>query len=140
MKKKYLTYISKAILGSIIPVSFMCIYVYSVNNSNTIISMPVLALLSFIENICEKFGVYGNYIFFGIFLVLPVILIFLNGFFCFYKKIDWKIPIIIILITYNYFSYTEVGMIQPIWTVIYFVVHITGYFLGKRTLNRKYNK
>jgi len=102
--------------------------------------MPVLALLSFLEKICEKFGVYGNHIFFGLFLVLPAILIFLNGIFCSYKKIDWKIPIIIILITYNYFSYVGVGMIQPFLTVIYFAVHVTGYYIGKRMLNRKYNK
>jgi hypothetical protein len=31
-------------------------------------------------------------------LAIPSIMIFLNGIFCAYKKIDWKIPIIIIIL------------------------------------------
>jgi len=136
MNKTTLTYISKSLLGSIIPATYMFVFVYYLYKTNAFVGVPIQGVVYIIRT----FGEYGNYTFWIFYLLLPLGLIFLNGIFCAYKKIDWKVSIIITMLIFNFLSYATVGITQPICTVIYIITHVLGYFIGTRILNNKYSK
>ena len=145
MKKNALMYISKSIIGSIIPVTYILLLLVFMLEPDSFIALPIKGLfninvyiMDYLDKTFDNLEVF--FLFWGIMLAIPSIMIFLNGIFCAYKKIDWKMPIIIILVALNYFSYATFGMAQPYWTVIIFVIHLAGYFLGKRILNKKISR
>jgi len=72
MNKTTLTYISKSLLGSIIPATYMFVFVYYLYKTNAFVGVPIQGVVYIIRT----FGEYGNYTFWIFYLLLPLGLIF----------------------------------------------------------------
>ncbi|GAA0233828.1 hypothetical protein [Metaclostridioides mangenotii] len=118
----------KIILGSLIPTTTMLLVMCSF-----FWETPLFQIIS-------KSNLWDIRLVLVIITFLIPLTVLANGIICALKGLDWKFTIIITLILLNYFSYTVVGMFQPIPTIINLFSHLVGYNIGKLLLNKNYNK
>jgi len=161
VKKNVSTYVSKPFIGLIIPIIYFLVLISF--NRNSPLSLPINLVLYFCEYIYAIFGEYaGVFSVYSIFFSLTLIVIFLNGLFCAYKKIDWKLPtimsiLILVIFThfantelystftkfastefaysvFNFFTFDKVVILGSFLVTIVLLTHITGNFIGKRLI------